>query len=77
MSGTEQAASRSDGIFVGVLLLLSLGYLATDNILQEIEVAVLACLVVLAYIAIQLRLWKAGQATKGPDAPPSSGGPAA
>ena len=44
-----------DGIAPVALALLAV-WLASDNILQEIEAAVLACLVALIYIAPQLRL---------------------
>jgi hypothetical protein len=46
-----------DGVALVVLALLAVAWLASDNVLQEIEAAVLACLVALIYIALQLRLW--------------------
>jgi hypothetical protein len=45
-----------DGVALVALALLLVAWLASDNILQEIEAAVLACLVALIYIAVQLRL---------------------
>jgi predicted tellurium resistance membrane protein TerC len=45
-----------DGVALAAIGLLVLGYFATDNVLQEIEVVVLGCFVALVYIALQLRL---------------------
>jgi hypothetical protein len=45
-----------DGVALAAVALLLVAWLASDNILQEIEAAVLACLVSLIYIALQLRL---------------------
>ena len=48
--------SVADGVAIVALVLLLIAWLASDNILQEIEAAVLACLVTLIYIALQIRL---------------------
>jgi hypothetical protein len=45
-----------DGVALAAVALLLVAWLASDNILQEIEAAVLACLVSLIYIALRLRL---------------------
>jgi hypothetical protein len=58
-----------DGVALAALALLLVAWLASDNMLQEIEAAVLACLAVLVYIALQLRLWLPRPALDASDQP--------
>lgn len=46
----------TDYAFAAVIALLVLGYFGAENVLQEIEVVVVACFVTLLYIAFLLRL---------------------